>query len=209
MNDSTKFYNLIGALYDLFDLIFLLGRQGNPRRKLVAAISLQTVRLLDICVGTATTSIGVAHHNPRTQIVGIDLSESMLALARRKIQNAHLTNLVVQQMNASQMAFADGSFDGAMTSFALHEMQVPVREAILREVERVLRPRGWFYLLDFGMQPDKWAQWFLMGWGKLEPPVFHDYLQTDWRTELLKYGLSVQDIQECSFSNLVIAQKCA
>jgi len=161
MNDSTKFYNLIGPLYDLFDLILLLGRKGHPRKRLAATISPQAIRLLDICVGTAATSIVVAKHNPQTQIIGIDLSEGMLAVAQRKIRNANLNNLVVQRMDASQTTFADGCFDGVMTSFALHEMESGLREAIFREVGRVLRPGGQFYLLDFGMQADRWTQWFL------------------------------------------------
>jgi ubiquinone/menaquinone biosynthesis C-methylase UbiE len=101
MNDSTQFYNSSASWYDLFDLIFLLGRKGHPRQRLVDTLSPDCIRLLDICVGTAATSILVAQHNPQLQIIGIDLSEGMLAVAQKKIRNAKLKNLLVQKMDAS------------------------------------------------------------------------------------------------------------
>jgi ubiquinone/menaquinone biosynthesis C-methylase UbiE len=207
MNESTKFYNQIGPLYDLFDLVFLLGRKGHPRTRLASALAPQTFRLLDICVGTAATSMLVAKRHPQTQIIGIDLSAGMLSVAQRKIRKANIANLELQRMDACQTTFADGCFDGVMTSFALHEMEPGLREAIFAEVGRVLRPGGQFYLLDFGMQADRWTRGFLAAWGMLEPRMFREFLGIDWHTVLLKHGLRVRDKYECSFSNLYIAQR--
>ena len=204
---ETNFYNLIGPKYDIFDLIFLLGHKCHPRQRLAVTLSPHAIRLLDICVGTAATSIAVAKQNPQTQIIGIDLSEGMLAVAQKKIRNANLNNLTVQIMGARRTTFEDSYFDGVMTSYALHEMESGLREEIFKEVRRVLRTGGMFYLLDFAMQTDRWTQWFLAVWGRGEPSVFREYLKIDWQKTLLKYDLRVQDIQECSFSNLVIAQK--
>ncbi len=207
MAGTTGFYNRIGSYYDLFDLIFSLGRRGNPRQGLVEHLPARPLQILDLCVGTAATSLMVARARPDSMVTGIDLSEGMLARARQKINRAGLRNLTVQAMDAGRTSFDAGVFDAVMSSFALHEMGPVLQERILREAQRVLRPEGKLYLIDFGMQADWRTRWFLAVWGIAEPRGFADYVRLDWRRWLAGMGLRAVEIIPYSFSNLIVAER--
>jgi ubiquinone/menaquinone biosynthesis C-methylase UbiE len=87
-------------------------------------------RLLDLGCGVGTIASNVA---PRAgAIVGIDLSEGMLRLAPRTVARV--------SGDALRLPLADGSLDGAYSTFALQH--VPFPGTALREVARVLRPGG-------------------------------------------------------------------
>ncbi len=205
--DNIRLYKFLSAFYDLFDLIFLFGRKGNPRTGLLHAIGNNSQRILDICVGTAASSILIASHKAQCEIVGIDVSNDMLAVARRKIARMKLTNLVVQPMSAEALQFPDGSFDLAMVSYALHEFEKDLREKVLQEASRVLKSGGRFCILDFAQQNDPLNHAFIKLWGMIEPPSFGDFLRLDWRTHVTAYGMRLEKVEEFSFSNLYILCK--
>ena len=71
--------------YGLFDLVFLIDPRRNPLRALAEMIPNDELEILDVCVGTANSSIAVARQNEKNHITGIDLSPDMIAVAQRKI----------------------------------------------------------------------------------------------------------------------------
>jgi ubiquinone/menaquinone biosynthesis C-methylase UbiE len=200
-------YKLLSIFYDLFDLIFLFGKKGNPRKGLLDAIPDTSLRILDVCVGTAASSLLVASAHPRNQIQGIDISDAMLAVARRKITRNKVGNLKVVHMSATAMQFPKDSFDVVMISFALHEFEKDLREKIFREIEQVIVPGGTFLVLDFARQGGQLNKLFLDLWTFLEPSCFVDYLEMDWLLQLNSFGFSLEKVQEFSFSNLNILHK--
>jgi ubiquinone/menaquinone biosynthesis C-methylase UbiE len=205
--ESNMAYKFLSRFYDLFDLIFLLGGKGNPRLGLLDAIGNTPQRILDVCVGTATSSILVASHNAKNHILGIDISDDMLAVARRKIAQKKLANLEVQNMSATAMQFADNSFDVVMVSFALHEFKRELRGEILLEVSRVLKPGGVFCVVDFARQSGRLNQVFMKAWAIIEPPCFADFLSMDWRVYSEANGWCFEREREFSFSKLYILRK--
>jgi demethylmenaquinone methyltransferase/2-methoxy-6-polyprenyl-1,4-benzoquinol methylase len=204
---SNQAYTILSKFYDLFDLIFLLGGKGNPRPGLLSAISDTSLRILDLCVGTAASSLLVASHHPKNQIVGVDISDAMLSVARRKIRSRNLSNLEVQNMSAAELQFPDQSFDVVMVSFALHEFEADLREKIFGEAARVLKPGGTFCVIDFARQKSYRNRDFIKLWILLEPAGFKDFLGLDWRSHLVPYGLSFASEKAYSFSNLYVLRK--
>ncbi|MBN1887653.1 MAG: class I SAM-dependent methyltransferase [Thermoflexales bacterium] len=83
--DSNTHYQFLSRFYDIFDVIFWFWGKGSPRCGLPAIIRNDPMQVLDICVGTASSALLLAGHNPRNTITGIDLSPDMLAVAQRKI----------------------------------------------------------------------------------------------------------------------------
>jgi ubiquinone/menaquinone biosynthesis C-methylase UbiE len=205
--ESTGGYRRLSRFYDLFDLIFLLGGRGNPRLGLVEALGDDRKRILDVCVGTAASAIPVAAHFTNSRVVGIDLSDAMLAIARRKIGRRRLANIEVVNASADAMPFEDDSFDAVMVSFALHEFEPESLGRILAEIARVLKPGGRLCVIDFARQSGRMNRVFLAGWALIEPQCFRDFLDIDWRTGAGACDLRFVRTKEYSFSNLYVLRK--
>lgn len=79
-------------------------------------------------------------------VTGVDLTEAMLAQARRAAGEEGVENVSFLLGDATSLEFDDSSFDGAITRFSFHHIPAPVR--VLREMARVVRPDGWIVLGD-------------------------------------------------------------
>jgi demethylmenaquinone methyltransferase/2-methoxy-6-polyprenyl-1,4-benzoquinol methylase len=205
--DSRATYRVLSRFYDLFDLIFLLGGRGNPRSGLVSAVGDENARILDVCVGTAASSIPVAAQLKGARIVGIDRSDDMLAVARRKIEGLGLPVIELVNANAEAIPFGDGAFDVAMVSFALHEFEPESLDRAFGEIARVLKPGGRLCVIDFARQDGLANRCFLAVWTLIEPPCFRGFLDLDWRNGIESCGLRFESATEYSFSNLYVLRK--
>jgi ubiquinone/menaquinone biosynthesis C-methylase UbiE len=200
-------YKVISSFYDLFDLIFLLGGKGNPRRILPEVIRNEKLKVLDICVGTASSSLILAATNDRIHVTGIDISEQMLSAARKKINDRAINSIELLQMPADDLKFGNESFDVAMVSFALHEIESGDRETILKEAARVIKHGGKLCIIDFSRQKDWRNRLFIWIWTVFEPKGFSDYLDIDWRTALNVYQLRFIEKKDFSFSSFYTFEK--
>jgi len=76
-------------------------------------------RLLDVCTGTGYVALTAAEKLSQGQVFGIDLSSGMLQQAKDKAAEKNLSNTEFVQMDLEHLAFEDGSFDVATSSFGL------------------------------------------------------------------------------------------
>jgi len=83
----------------------------------------------------------------------VDVLPIQLANLGRKLPPAAHVNLV--NRDASDLGFADGSYDRAILFFLLHEMPLDVRRGTLAEAIRVLKPGRELVIVDYH-RPDKW-----------------------------------------------------
>lgn len=98
-------------------------------------------RVLDIASGTGEPAIPAAHRVGETgQVVGIDLVDEMLAIARDKASAQNLRNVEFQTVDGSGLDFEPASFDAATCRWGL--MFMPDPQAILQQVHRVLKDTG-------------------------------------------------------------------
>jgi ubiquinone/menaquinone biosynthesis C-methylase UbiE len=102
-------------------------------------------RILDIACGTGEFERMVLGENPTQQMVGVDISQEMLAIARQKLHS--YSNVSFQVGSASALPFPDQSFDVIVSANAFHYFDDPI--ASLTEVKRVLRPNGKVVILDW------------------------------------------------------------
>jgi ubiquinone/menaquinone biosynthesis C-methylase UbiE len=108
------------------------------------------LRILDLGCGTGEITRRLAQRFPQATLVGIDILEGNLALARRD-SGACEGRIDYQQGDAFALQHADASFDLVVCR---HMSQaVPEFGRVLAEITRVLKPRGWLHLLseDYGM----------------------------------------------------------
>lgn len=106
------------------------------------------VRVLDICTGTGEMAIRLAKRG--ATVTGVDITEPMLAKARRKGSELPIDFLLG---DARALPFPDKSFDVAVLSLALHDMPRKARIETLREAGRVTRERIIIVDYHFVKQP--------------------------------------------------------
>jgi ubiquinone/menaquinone biosynthesis C-methylase UbiE len=106
--------------------------------------------LLDLGCGTASLSLAVAERlRGRGRIIGIDLSVRQLDRARTKIHRSPV-EIELRQGSVRELDLEDESVDGIFASQVLHGLPDDVREQALAEASRVLRPGGFFGLVEWG-----------------------------------------------------------
>lgn len=99
---------------------------------------------LDAACGTGELLSRLSVKYRQAEFFGIDFSDSMLKVARRK--TALTRNVSYVHANINALPFPDNSFDMALCSDALHHFAEP--EKAFQEVHRVLKEHGLFILLD-------------------------------------------------------------
>lgn len=108
------------------------------RRTAVGEAARTGGRVLEVGVGTG---LSLPLYPASCRIVGIDISEPMLAVARRRVKDESLANVEsLLVMDAQHLDFPDAAFDVIMAQYVVNT--VPDPEAVLDELLRVLRPGG-------------------------------------------------------------------
>ena len=137
----------IGALpYEL--LVYQQPWRDHCRAMLSRLPAGEGRRILDAGCGPGVSALAMRAASPGDLFVGLDLSSLMLsrAASRRRAEGVPPERLPLVQGDATQLPFADESFDGVTGhSFAY---LIPRRELALQEIRRVLRPGGRIVLLE-------------------------------------------------------------
>ncbi len=136
----TRTYGRWAPVYDLvFGTLF-----ERARNVAVAATNRVGGRVLDVGVGTGMC---LPLYAPTTRVVGVDLSEKMLAKARKRVAEQRLHHVEsLEVMDAENLAFPDASFDVVVAQYVVNT--VPNPEAALDEFARVLKPGGEIVLIN-------------------------------------------------------------
>jgi len=113
--------------------------------------------ILDVCCGTGS-QVRLLAENGFDRLHCLDRSRAMLGVAK-KIGHA----VQIHCQDATHLAFVDNSFDGVLTSLALHEKSRADQEKLISEVHRVLKPGGWFLAVDFKIDHETrpWSAWVI------------------------------------------------
>ncbi len=97
--------------------------------------------VLDVGCGRGATLFPTAERvGPEGRVVGVDLSEEMVARVQSEIARQGLRHAAVRQMDAQDLQVVPGSFDVVICSFVLHLLPDPERAAAA--ASRALRPGG-------------------------------------------------------------------
>ena len=150
---AAKVHDLFGGIaarYDLMNDVQSFGLHRVWKQKLVRLASpAPRARALDLCCGTGDIALALAKRG--ADVVGLDFSEPMLAVARQKTPHSATNVPQFLQGDAQQIPFADNSFEIVTVGYGLRNLAS--LENGLREMQRVTKPGGRMLALDFG-KPD-------------------------------------------------------
>ena len=139
-----------------------LGLLDNTFVDHVASLGVGSGLALDVGTGPGQIPIKLTLKFPQLEIIGIDLSEAMLAKARDGAAAAGVESQVRFEMgDARRLPFPDHHFDLAMCNSLLHHAADPL--ATINELARVTRPQGALLLRDL-RRPSAIAFLFHVSW---------------------------------------------
>lgn len=97
-------------------------------------------RVLDVATGSGEPALTIASQVAPGNVIGVDLSDELVAIARREAQRRKVPNAAFEVMDAEKLALPDASFDAAVSAFGFQIITDPEKAAA--EAHRVLRPGG-------------------------------------------------------------------
>jgi ubiquinone/menaquinone biosynthesis C-methylase UbiE len=130
-------------------------------RRLVELAELEPGQsVLDVATGTGAVLLPAAQRvGPEGRVVGVDLSEGMLARATQQVGERRLTNVRLERMDAERLELEDAQFDRVLCGWGLFLFPQPHRA--LAEFRRVLKPGGQLIATTGGVRFEAGIQWIL------------------------------------------------
>jgi len=146
----TKMFDTISKNYDSLNRVISFGIDVKWRKKVVAMIKeVQPQTILDIATGTGDLAINLAETNA-DKIIGLDISSGMLNIGKEKVKKLALEDTIEMILGDSEdMPFEDSTFDAITVAFGVRNFET--LEKGLKEIHRVLKPRGTFIILETSM----------------------------------------------------------
>jgi len=143
-----KMFDTISGNYDDLNRLISFGTDLKWMKKVLKhIINHQPESILDIATGTGDLAIKFAEKTKASKIVGLDLSEGMLSVARKKVNDTELENKVKFIKGDSEaLPFDENSFNAITVSFGIRNFDN--LEKGLSEIFRVLKPNGALIILE-------------------------------------------------------------
>lgn len=145
---SGEMFDRIAARYDLMNQIISLGLDRGWRKALVQGLAVEEGgKVLDVATGTGDVALAIASTHSQTEVIGLDPSEGMLEVGRKKVDKKSMTQRVRLDFGDAQaMPYETNTFDAACISFGIRN--VPDRTLGLSEMARVTKPGGRVCILE-------------------------------------------------------------
>jgi ubiquinone/menaquinone biosynthesis C-methylase UbiE len=197
-DEERDYYSLSEGVYARFATAYDLA--VRPIRKLrrdVVDLSRASTDATVVDIATGTGEQARAFAQKCRKVVGVDLSEAMLRVARAKSGPANLTYV---EADATHLPFDDGSFDVATISFALHEMPAGIRETVLEQMVRVTKPNGTLVIVDYGLPRSRLGRYAIYHIVRFyEDAHYSEFVRFDLRALLSREGIEVVDDRPALF----------
>ena len=151
----AEMFNSIAGKYDFLNRFLSAGIDIWWRKKAINELKeIKPKIILDVATGTGDVALMTYKKLHPEKIYGIDISEGMLELGRKKIKQKGLENKIeLQQGDSENIIFDNNFFDGITVAFGVRNFEN--LEKGLSEMFRVLKPGGKLVVLEFSKPKQK------------------------------------------------------
>ncbi|MBR2147067.1 MAG: bifunctional demethylmenaquinone methyltransferase/2-methoxy-6-polyprenyl-1,4-benzoquinol methylase UbiE [Muribaculaceae bacterium] len=155
-----EMFDSIAPAYDFMNRAMTMGIDRWWRRVAVRMVGkTHPRRILDVATGTGDFAIGLYNGAMPEGVVGIDLSQGMLDVARKKIAKRGLSKAItVQQGDCLALPFDDASFDAVTVAFGVRNFEHLLQG--YQQMHRVLRPDGVLCVIELSTPRNRVVRWF-------------------------------------------------
>lgn len=146
-----EIFSFLAGRYDLFNALVSIGMDGAWRKR-VAGLARSAIKsgsyVLDLCTGTGDLAIEIAAGDKGSRIEALDFCPEMIEVGKKKARARGLEGRIAWTAgDASDMPYADGTFNIITCGFALRNMSKDI-DKVFKESYRVLREGGTVLALD-------------------------------------------------------------
>lgn len=144
----AKMFNNISHRYDFLNQLLSLGIDKSWRKRAIQVLQpLHPKLILDVATGTGEFALQALALNPQ-KITGVDISEGMLDVGRKKITDRQLESKVeLIYGDSEKLPFKENKFDAVTVAFGVRNFENLNKG--LKEIYRVLKPGGMVVILEF------------------------------------------------------------
>lgn len=155
-----EMFDSIAPAYDFMNRAMTLGIDRWWRHVAVKIVGkTRPRRILDVATGTGDFAIALYNKIKPQQVVGIDLSQGMLDVARGKVEKRGLTNAIaLQQGDCLELPFDDKEFDAVTVAFGVRNFEHLLQG--YEQMHRVLSPGGMLCVIELSTPENRIIRWF-------------------------------------------------
>ena len=116
-------------------------------------------RILDVACGTGDSTVSIAKAAAEgSEVIGVDISEGMMALVKGKAEKAGVENRIsLQVADGEALPYEEGAFDRVTCAFGIRNFEH--KEKGLSEFLRVLKPGGRAVILELSVPQNRLVRW--------------------------------------------------
>ncbi len=144
------FFSGTGPTYDFIVNVATLGIDHWWKRTIIGAIPTEPNRVLDLACGTGILTFAIARRFPHCQVVGVELRDEYLQIARAKAESLGLKNVEFVLSRAEDYA-SEQNFDCVVSSYLAKYADLPL---LTRNTKNMLTEGGLLLMHDFTYPPN-------------------------------------------------------
>lgn len=140
-----RFFSGTGPTYDFMVNVATFGIDVRWKRAIIDKLPADPARVLDLACGTGRLTFGIARRFPHCQVVGVELRDEYLQIARKKARILGLENVEFVLARAEEFS-SDETFDCVVSSYLAKYADLPI---LTRNTKRMLKDGGLVLMHDF------------------------------------------------------------
>jgi demethylmenaquinone methyltransferase/2-methoxy-6-polyprenyl-1,4-benzoquinol methylase len=150
-----RFFPGTGTTYDFMVNFATFGIDRRWKRRIVDLLPRNPTRVLDLACGTGILTLAIARHYPNCQVVGVELRDEYLEIARNKVQKLGIRNVELVLSRAEDYRSSE-PFDCVCSSYLAKYADL---QRLTRNTKDMLVEGGLLLMHDFTYPPKAYLAW--------------------------------------------------